>query len=81
VKINLPTKNNSKKLITLSLLGLAIKKVESGQAFKNCLDEGYKDFTLYNSLIKFPFFQNSEITNGEVLTLCCDSVKCSPEIS
>ena len=53
--------------------------VKSGQVFKDCMSF-YNKTGFYNSLINYPFSSNNNITNNEILWVCCDNSQCSPWI-
>src|SRR6185437_8988302 len=55
---------------------LSVNGTEAGQAFKNCLV--HKDNTTsYNSLLNYPFFNNSDINKGNHINICCNPSQCS----
>src|SRR5207248_9755882 len=85
VKLNKISAPSSKKIASLFLMGwLSANGVETGQGFRNCLNEtqggvgkGTNEImyglVFYDWLLKFPFASNAEINNGETITFCCDN--------
>lgn len=80
MKINLPSIRTNQKIGSLLLLTLLnSKRVEAGQAFKNCLTYVDNDNLFYNSLLSYPWTSNDVINNGGLIDMCCNkSGQCSP---
>ncbi|KLL05030.1 MAG: serine/threonine-protein kinase sepA-like [Mycoplasmataceae bacterium RV_VA103A] len=75
MKLNFLTSWIQQKIPVLLLLTL-VRKAETGEMFKECIN--VYDNSSYNSLLNFPFNNNSKINGGLWLTLCCSDAQCSP---
>ncbi|MCE8162890.1 MAG: hypothetical protein I3273_01010 [Candidatus Moeniiplasma glomeromycotorum] len=66
-----------KKIVVLFLATFfSVNQVNSGKGFEKCLFYN-NDFTSYNSLVKFSFFDNNDINSGAVVNICCNESQCS----
>ena len=55
----------------------AIKEVFAGQAFENCVQYNYIYPNYYNSLLNYPFTDNSTaLDSGKIIQICCDFPRC-----
>jgi len=73
------TKGKMTNLLLLSLSSLAIKGVNGGQAFENCLN--YYSHPYYNALLNYPFSSETSINNNQTLFLCCNADSCVSDTS
>jgi hypothetical protein len=73
MKPSLPSIWTRRRILTaLFLTLLNSQKTEAGLSSRNCLSA--KDYTTYyDSLLNFPFADNGEIDNNELLSLCCNN--------
>jgi len=63
-------------MVTLFLLAfLRANGAKADQFFKDCIDDPYNsaNYNYYESLLKYPFDSETNITRGDWLQVCCNN--------